>query len=291
MKRKELIFERINRVIEEDYGINNELEVFVDRIGDRIVGKYLNNGMDVGSIVSEFRGKKVTYRWRICRFKDMDDYFKAASTGVLDSEYRYGENVIYVSAVYVGGKFLKADFYDSLWHESEHLLQTDSWGRDFVDTPPYRYSTGEANSDDELTRHLSTVFYMNDKTGEIDATVNGLWGRLRAVGTYDTTERVFIESDAYGWLNRLYSAIMYLETNKDNAEVANAYNKLKMERGIRASFASVVRIARKSARSMERKIGRVITRFKNRGIVNEGIRFGRPSPKPYSRVLLRMDKI
>lgn len=281
----ETVIRRLNRIIKEDLSINDEFDCYIDQIGREILKQYnaetskKRSGFDYsdsGSLPGEYDGHKYTIYWSVYEFSDYSKYEKFVSEGgFVESYFMYGFKWVKIPVIVIGGHLDVGEFYDSLHHEMEHFFQTGNMGRDFGNQLSYAFARDNLNCKDELVRHLSTLLYANEKTGEQDAMINGLWGSLKNNGSYPLIEDALERSEAYVYLKRLYAALKFFNSNSGNEELIRKYYELRGKIGINYSFRSLRRFTKKAIKSFERKMGRVIYKFKKKYLVNNGVRFSK----------------
>lgn len=242
---------RINKLILEDFGINNEIDTQLDCLGRDILKDCKNKTSGRKTVV--LNNKKITVLWAIHSIENDE---KNVLTG-----YDQNTGLFFFPIYTTNGQIDIGEFNNILYHElGGHAFQTSKMGHNFGNSNIYAFAKTFLRSENKLYRYLAYIFYMMNGSGEQDAMINGLWGVYKAKKNY-----IFIDGDiqghaAFTWFKNLHVAYKWLEKNKnDNFD---EYESIKRQYDIPYTYEKVLFAAVKSIRRYEKKLSRVIFKIK-----------------------------
>lgn len=265
MKNKvlnELFLKRINKIITEEFGINDALDRAASKASLSIIsnlqGKdfiwddnsnvYKKKHIETVTIENNTVKIHVTNYW----FKTEKDYLRFLNETVIPFGYVYEVNMIFIPLYSIGKReFNQEEAADSIYHEIEHFFQTLKMEHNFGSEQLYVTARQYLQSQDKTERALADIIYISSPS-EQDAMVNGMYGSLKGCSMIEIHKKIR-ESDAAMWCKRLYEDYQLLKNTNEDAMLPalKQYGKTKKW---------FIRIAAKAIRRYEEKIAR--TSFK-----------------------------
>ena len=153
VKMNKLLIERINKIIVETQGINDELDLFVYGVAKKIEKKVSKTdvehsqfGYDYydGFLKDVFNGSNITVYYTIAYFVNDEEYnaYLNKHGEFHNGFYKIGSKLnIKICLVVIDGKYDDGEFYDSIHHEMEHLFQTKMVRRQILQSAHIKMQT------------------------------------------------------------------------------------------------------------------------------------------------------
>ena len=272
MLLNEVYKKRVNKMISEEYGISNTLHYdIIPRFQNQLKNEIkqsepaTNYGIDCkrGRFVFDCGDKKNTefkVYWTVYYFKDKYEYDKFTQQHLLNNGLAFEYKMINITIVYINGKPLNGQFYDSIGHEFEHVYQNVLMGKDFGNKKIYSLVISNINSTNKYDVCLSWIIYASTKS-EQEAMINGFFNEF-SNGNIDINDldTEIKESECGAWLRRLYKAYSFLKQNND----ANMQESIRKYKNIKDyyNYKYFLYIARNGIKNLERKIARLTLKIK-----------------------------
>lgn len=271
----ETFIKRINKIITEEFGINDALDKEATRATKSIITNI--NGKDFkwdyeSGLYRRYHTEKVVLGEKSVKiyvtnywFKTADEYNSFLKSAIVPLGYVYEANMLFIPLYSVGDAAFDVDeATDTIYHEIEHFFQTSKMGHNFGSTELYAKVISNIKSRNETTRAIAEIFYMSFPS-EQDAMVNGMYGSLKKY-SYVEVHKKITESEAAVWCKKLYKDYNLLKkTDKDtlNVELEN-YNK---------NYEQFFKIATKTIRRFEKKVARTAFKLIKDAQLRDGVRF------------------
>lgn len=280
MKVKQLLIERINKIIRESSGINDELDFNVYSIAKQFTDyfqknkdfKYDETGLKYTSqiIKKEIFNKNFNIECTCVYFDSENDYqnyiskYGDFSNGFVNLKKYFYVKIFLIS---INGKFLFDDFYDSIYHEIEHPFQVTMMGKYFGGDDLNAYVRSKITSNIIYERIIAETIYAT-RHNEQDAMVNGMWGYIKYNIENDENfngniDNYLINSEASIWLMKLYENYSFILKNKNNEQFINALANYRM---FKINYGKLVSITKYGIKRFENKIALVTRKLKQRYI-------------------------
>lgn len=271
----ETFIKRINKIITEEFGINDALDKEATRATKSIITNI--NGKDFkwdyeSRVYKRYHTEKVVLGKKSVKIYVTNYWFKTANecnsflkSAIVPLGYVYEANMLFIPLYSVGDKTFDVDeATDTIYHEIEHFFQTSKMGHNFGSAELYAKAKSNIKSRNKTTRAIAEIFYMSFPS-EQDAMVNGMYGSLKKY-SYVEVHKKITESEAAVWCKKLYKDYNLLKkTDKDalNAELEN-YNK---------NHEQFFKIAAKVIRRFEKKLARTAFKLIKDTQLRDGVRF------------------
>lgn len=271
----ETFIKRINKIITEEFGINDALDKEATRATKSIITNI--NGKDFkwdyeSRVYKRYHTEKVVLGKKSVKIYVTNYWFKTANecnsflkSAIVPLGYVYEANMLFIPLYSVGDKTFDVDeATDTIYHEIEHFFQTSKMGHNFGSAELYAKAKSNIKSRNKTTRAIAEIFYMSFPS-EQDAMVNGMYGSLKKY-SYVEVHKKITESEAAVWCKKLYKDYNLLKkTDKDalNAELEN-YNK---------NHEQFFKIAAKTIRRFEKKLARTVFKLIKDAQLRDGVRF------------------
>ena len=271
----ETFIKRINKIITEEFGINDALDKEATRATKSIITNI--NGKDFkwdyeSEVYIRYHTEKVTLGEKSVKiyvtnywFKTADEYESFLKSAIVPLGYAYEANMLFIPLYSVGDETFDVDeATDTIYHEIEHFFQTSKMGHNFGSAELYAKAKSNIKSRNKTTRAIAEIFYMSFPS-EQDAMVNGMYGSLKKY-SYVEVHKKIMESEAAVWCKKLYKDYNLLKkTDRDtlNAELEN-YNK---------NHEQFFKIAAKAIRRFEKKLARTTFKLIKDAQLRDGVRF------------------
>ena len=271
----ETFIKRINKIITEEFGINDALDKEATRATKSIITNI--NGKDFkwdyeSGLYRRYHTEKVALGEKSVKiyvtnywFKTADEYNSFLKSAIVPLGYVYEANMLFIPLYSVGDATFDVDeATDTIYHEIEHFFQTSKMGHNFGSAELYAKTKSNIKSRNETTRAIAEIFYMSFPS-EQDAMVNGMYGSLKKY-SYVEVHKKIMESEAAVWCKKLYKDYNLLKkTDRDtlNAELEN-YNK---------NHEQFFKIAAKTIRRFEKKLARASFKLIKDAQLRDGVRF------------------
>lgn len=274
-KLNETFIKRINKIITEEFGINDALDKEATRATKSIITNI--NGKDFkwddeSGVYKRYHTEKVTLGKKSVKIYITNYWFKTVGErdGFLKSTivplgYVYEANMLFIPLYSVGDvPFDVDDATDTIYHEIEHFFQTSKMGHSFGSAELYAKAKSNIKSRNETTRAIAEIFYMSFPS-EQDAMVNGMYGSLKKY-SYVEVHKKIMESEAAVWCKKLYKDYNLLKnTDRDtlNAELEK-YGK---------NHEQFFKIAARTIKRFEKKLARTSFKLLKDSQIRDGVRF------------------
>ena len=271
----ETFIKRINKIITEEFGINDALDKEATRATKSIITNI--NGKDFkwdyeSGLYRRYHTEKVVLGEKSVKIyvtnywlKTADEYNSFLKSAIVPLGYVYEANMLFIPLYSVGDAAFDVDeATDTIYHEIEHFFQTSKMGHNFGSTELYAKVISNIKSRNETTRAIAEIFYMSFPS-EQDAMANGMYGSLKKY-SYVEVHKKITESEAAVWCKKLYKDYNLLKkTDKDtlNVELEN-YNK---------NYEQFFKIATKTIRRFEKKVARTAFKLIKDAQLRDGVRF------------------
>ena len=227
----ETFIKRINKIITEEFGINDALDNEATRAAKSIITNI--NGKDFkwddeSGVYKRYHTEKVTLGEKSVKIYVTNYWFKTVGerdsflkSAIVPLGYVYEANMLFIPLYSVGDvPFDVDDATDTIYHEIEHFFQTSKMGHNFGSAELYAKAKSNIKSRNETIRAIAEIFYMSFPS-EQDAIVNGMYGSLKKY-SYVEVHKKIMESEAAVWCKKLYKDYNLLKnTDRDtlNAEL------------------------------------------------------------------------
>ena len=271
----ETFIKRINKIITEEFGINDALDKEATRATKSIITNI--NGKDFkwdyeSGLYRRYHTEKVVLGEKSVKiyvtnywFKTADEYNSFLKSAIVPLGYVYEANMLFIPLYSVGDAAFDVDeATDTIYHEIEHFFQTSKMGHNFGSAELYAKVISNIKSRNETTKAIAEIFYMSFPS-EQDTMVNGMYGSLKKY-SYVEVHKKIMESEAGVWCKKLYKDYNLLKkTDRDtlNAELEN-YNK---------NYEQFFKIATKTIRRFEKKVARTAFKLIKDAQLRDGVRF------------------
>ena len=270
----ETFIKRINKIITEEFGINDALDKEATRATKSIITNI--NGKDFkwddeSGVYKRYHTEKVTLGEKSVKIYVTNYWFKTVGerdsflkSAIVPLGYVYEVNMIFIPLYSVGdASFDVDDATDTIYHEIEHFFQTSKMGHNFGSSDLYVKAKSNIKSQDSVTRAVAEIFYMSFES-EQDAMANGMYGSLKKY-SYVEVHKKIMESEAAVWCKKLYKDYNLLKkTDRDtlNAELEK-YSK---------SHEQFFKIATKAIKRFEKKLARTTFKLIKDAQLRDGVR-------------------
>lgn len=271
----ETFIKRINKIITEEFGINDALDKEATRATKSIITNI--NGKDFkwdyeSGLYRRYHTEKVALGKKSVKiyvtnywFKTANEYNSFLKSAIVPLGYVYEANMLFIPLYSVGDETFDVDeAADTIYHEIEHFFQTSRMGHNFGSAELYAKAKSNIKSRNKTTRAIAEIFYMSFPS-EQDTMVNGMYGSLKKY-SYVEVHKKIMESEAAVWCKKLYKDYNLLKkTDRDtlNAEFEN-YNK---------NHEQFFKIAAKTIRRFEKKLARAAFKLIKDAQLRDGVRF------------------
>ena len=274
-KLNETFIKRINKIITEEFGINDALDKEATRAAKSIITNI--NGKDFkwddeSGVYKRYHTEKVALGKKSVKIYVTNYWFKTVGerdsflkSAIVPLGYVYEANMLFIPLYSVGDvPFDVDDATDTIYHEIEHFFQTSKMGHNFGSAELYAKAKSNIKSRNETTRAIAEIFYMSFPS-EQDAIVNGMYGSLKKY-SYVEVHKKIMESEAAVWCKKLYKDYNLLKnTDRDtlNAELEK-YGK---------NHEQFFKIATKAIKRFEKKLARTTFKLIKDAQLRDGVRF------------------
>lgn len=271
----ELFIKRINKIITEEFGINDALDKEVTRAAKSIITNI--NGKDFkwddeNGVYKRYHTEKVVLGEKSVKiyvtnywFKTVEERNEFLKKTVVPLGYAYEVNMLFVPLYSVGNEtFNVDDATDTIYHEIEHFFQTSKMGHNFGSAELYAKAKSNIKSRNETTRAIAEIFYMSFPS-EQDAMVNGMYGSLKKY-SYVEVHKKIMESEAAIWCKKLYNDYNLLKNT--DIDVLNA----ELEKYSK-NHEQFFKIAAKTIKRFEKKLARTTFKLIKDAQLRDGVRF------------------
>lgn len=268
----EIYKKRVNKMISEEYGISNTLHYdIIPRFLSQLKSEIKNTDFDTNYKVSCKNGKfsfnckdknntEFKVFWIVYYFDNMQEYQTFRSQHALHNYIMYDFKMIKITVVYVNGKPLNNDFYDSIGHEFEHTYQNVLMGKTYGNKLIYSVAISNINSKNQYERSLAHIIYASTKS-EQDGMINGFYSEfINGNINPDYLDKAIENSECGWWIKNLYTAYIFLKQHND-MEMQNAISKYKKLKDY-YNYKYFLYIARNGIKSFERRIARLTYKIK-----------------------------
>ena len=271
----ETFIKRINKIITEEFGINDALDKEATRAAKSIIANI--NGKDFkwddeSGVYKRYHTEKVTLGEKSVKIYVTNYWFKTVGerdsflkSAIVPLGYVYEVNMLFIPLYSVGDvPFDVDDATDTIYHEIEHFFQMSKMGHNFGSAELYAKAKSNIKSRNETTRAIAEIFYMSFPS-EQDAMVNGMYGSLKKY-SYVEVHKKIMESEAAVWCRKLYKDYNLLKkTDKGtlNAELEK-YSK---------NHEQFFKITARTIKRFEKKLARTSFKLIKDAQLRDGVRF------------------
>lgn len=295
--------EDINKILNEELGISDEVVNVTNLIFDKIIKEYKNkkykNIIPHGKGIYEYQGyfietnvfgHNLTIEYSIFNFNDRicrEEYIAKNGNGYLNagSNFRYlgnGENrklitnkIMVVLEAISGNVINEENALDSTQHEIEHIFQQSSMDKEFGNLNLYRQVSSNLYSKDKFKHNVALVLYMSFKS-EIEGYANGLYAyvKQRLKENPINVNQIFRESAAYEKLQQMYTAKNFINANINDKRMDAAFYPYRFTNIKKEKIGKIMDL---TIREMVRRFGRALIKARKdsiaQGVRTEGIRY------------------
>ena len=295
--------EDINKILNEELGISDEVVIVTNLIFDKIINEYKNkrykNIIPLGKGIYEYQGyfietnvfgHNLTIEYSIFNFNDRicrEEYIAKNGNGYMNSgsNFRYlgnGENIklvtnkIMVVLEAISGNVINEEnALDSTQHEIEHIFQQSSMDKEFGNIKLYRIVSNNLYSENKFASNLALVLYMSFKS-EIEWYANGLYAyvKRRMQEAPININQIFRESAAYEKLQQMYTAKNFINANINDKRMDAAFYPYRFTNIKKEKIGKIMDL---TIREMVRRFGRALIKARKdsieQGVRTEGIRY------------------
>ena len=295
--------EDINKILNEELGISDEVVNVTNLIFDKIIKEYKSkkykNIIPHGKGIYEYQGyfietnvfgHNLTIEYSIFNFNDRicrEEYIAKNGNGYLNagSNFRYlgkGENrklvsnkIMIVLEAISGDIINEEDALDSPQHELEHMFQQSSMDKEFGNLNLYRQVSSNLYSKNKFKHNVALVLYMSFKS-EIEGYANGLYAyvKQRLKENPINVNQIFRDSAAYQKLQQMYTAKNFIKANINDKRMDNAFYEYKRF-GIQKQ--KINKTIEKTIKEMLTRFGKALVKTRKdslkQGVMREGIRY------------------
>lgn len=287
--------EDINRILNEELGIADDVKKATNEIYERIVMEYKNKKYQEDKLIDDGVGQKYGYfqmedifgyklfvEYYIINFKDnfyRNKYIKKNGNNYLDSfsNIKFIKNrkkplitQIIVVLESLSGKITNTETAkDSIQHELEHIYQQTKMGKEFGGQNLYNLASADLNGKDEYRHSIGIIVYMSFKN-EIEGFANGLYSFVtEKMKSYPINlNKIFQESPAYEKLQQVYKAIDFINTHMNDAEMEIAFSDYKQ---YKVNKNNINKIADYTVKKMLSRFGKALIKARQ-DAMNYGVR-------------------
>ena len=225
------IAENINKIVNEEMGINTSVENSANEVANEIENAIKTKGSKEGNFKAKIVGHQFSVYWKtvICDNKEdvnKNNYAKSVFIGRI--------SMLNVAVgVMENGYMCTECLADSIYHELSHIFQQDMAGKEYPGQMLYIYSL--QNKGKNLVYFNIWRALYGSNTMEQDSMVNGMYGYVMErvkndinSGNFNgTIDQYIMDSEAMAWLNNLYEAEEFLNNAKNTSDYAIAFNDYK----------------------------------------------------------------
>ena len=168
----ETFIKRINKIITEEFGINDALDKEATRATKSIITNI--NGKDFkwddeSGVYKRYHTVKVTLGEKSVKiyvtnywFKTVEERDSFLKSAIVPLGYVYEANMLFIPLYSVSDvPFDVDDATDTIYHEIEHFFQTSKMGHNFGSAELYAKAKSNIKSRNETTRAIAEIFYMS----------------------------------------------------------------------------------------------------------------------------------
>lgn len=261
------IIDILNEAIDEDLGINQEVDAEAARAAKSIMSN-LNgkNAYEKDSIPRKEHTESATIGGKTVKFHVTQYFFnseeeknKFLRKHIVQRGWVQQMRWICLPIFMVNGE-PEEDIFDFLYHEVEHAFQNNLMGHGFGGGNKYAFAISNLNSGDENLRAVCSIVYITTKS-EQEGFANGAYGALKHNSNILTLDDDFKKTDAYQWLKLLHAYIEYVETHPECESIIRGFGQTREK---------FIKFAKESERDYLRRLTRILYKLKTQ--VFEGYR-------------------
>lgn len=298
------VIDNINQTINEEYGINDEVHLLANRIGNEIrtkiqeaIPEHTNiegliyrekqitftstDSLFINSekINNNFKDFKLTINIHNYNFKNYYFYNNFIETNgniVIDSTTGFNSiknfkaiGLINFNYISVSGK-VKNNFYSDLYHELSHYFQQLNNGERYNNSQYMVDINTKLSSNDENIKNIATIIYYCDNS-EQDSVINGLYGYainddMKKSLDINNIDNIIKNDTSFKWSVKLHSLILWLKNNINSKEINDI---IKNDFNF-TSIKSLINYAEKQEKRLNKKITKCIFKIKKDAGLIEG---------------------
>jgi len=269
MKRDEIFRQRINRLITEEFGINNDFDEVAKATANSITKSLTSLNFtkrNDGTLVKNYKetvtlnNKRVSIYVTNYYFETIEEKEDFQANHIILQSYNPITNMIMIPLYTIGENNDYEEFYDTIYHELDHFFKDTFLQSPKYPTPKYLKAISNLESENEISRRIAEVYYCADRN-EQDAMINGLYGNLSNVNYCDDWAEILKNTEAAIWIKKLYDNYKFFKSNEIDEKYLNGKSK-----------ESFINFIIKVIKSFERKFARTVFKLKKDKFINEGVR-------------------
>lgn len=197
--------DKVNRIINEELGIANEVSNLTNIIENRLMDLIKNNVYEGNfKVETELSSLSVEYVLKDFENEDEANGWIAYERG--NDGYSYRNNTIYMSIVSINGNIDYNDLVDTLQHECTHYWEMKNMGRDLYDSNYQDVVNGIRDRNEYVSMTYSVIYYSHKN--ELDAFVSGSYASAMKKGKqYKNYKEFIIDNGVVEPYNELKDAI------------------------------------------------------------------------------------
>lgn len=264
----------IKQFIDEELSISADVVSTVNKLSNEILGALKEKPktvVDRGLTKQETNFYTKVFNLPIRIYAICYNFFDQATFATLSNAYNWiggvrdvvdNEIVLHINFSKISGQ-VTPDFYETIQHEVEHIYQRDVIGdNNFLkEIDLYKKAIRQINSNDARLAYPAWIIYLSFGF-EQDAKVNGLYAYLNNFGPMPSWSDIK-NSDTYSCLTRLYKGLEFLKTHTIKDDLTPFFG---------LSQEQIIKRGEKTIQRFERKIGKVLIKFRN-DMVERGVDF------------------
>ena len=254
-----LILEELNQIIDEELGINQEMDEVAGNAAKSIISN-LNGKTAVEkdgvprkehSEATFLHGKIIKFHVTQYFFNSNADYENFVKTKFIPRGWMGEMKWVCIPIIMINNNPLE-DIYDFVYHEVEHAFQEIISGKPISGGERYLNACYNLKSKHEPKRIVAELVYIMDK-GEQNAFTNGMYGSLKHNTNILTLDDEFKNSEAYSWLVKLGNNIKFVETHPECSEYIKHYGYSPTE---------FLNLAKKAKKEFMKNLSRALYKLK-----------------------------
>lgn len=189
---REMVLETIKRLLNESYGINDEMENAASALATYIRENILKSPIEYDSRTKmnyhllsydhEFEGKKFSWTFIGYIYPDSENLKDNVDIQFSDGASTSDGTRLFWGKVYFSmtekGWFNYGEVADSIYHEMLHLFKAKKMGKEPTNQEFIGISNRQYNMTSGIEKDIAVICYMS-REDEQDAFINGLYGKLK----------------------------------------------------------------------------------------------------------------
>lgn len=272
---REMVIETIKRLMNESYGINDEMENAATALATYIRDNILKSPIEYDSrsqmnyhLLSyehEFEGKK--FNWGIIGYiypnsENLEDnvdiqFSDGASTS--DGDRMFFGRIRF--SMTERGWFNYGEVADSVYHEMLHLFKSKKMGKESGNQEFNAITSTQYNSTTGLAKDIAVICYMS-REDEQDAFINGLYGKLKEefLGHFNiNASDIFYNSELCKKIGEVKTALNNL--SQTPIEKINEYLKVYNTNKNSLTYKKLMNLGRNTLSRLSQKTARMFKHY------------------------------